>query len=514
MRLLLILLMGCQGTPRQDLAPEPAQTQLIVLVPEALKGELDPRLNTRAWPAKIIHLIFEGVTSVHYPDMQPRPALAERIEQPNPLTYEITLRSDALFHDGMPVTSEDVAATYESVRAPQLNSPLRSMYMRIAHIEILDNRRLRLILTEPHAPFLSDLSLGVLPARSLSPSGALIGPLIGAGPYQMTQRRGASEVRLSRFEGYWRGAPQIPQILFRVAPDENTRVLALLSGAADLIQNSLSPLMAHAMRDRPGLVEESAPGVAYAYLAFNLQRPPLDQLKVRQALAHALDRDRLITHKFFGRARASTGMLAPDHWAYTGDVPRYPHDPARAEALLDEAGLPRGADGVRLRLTLKTSSDKFRGNLARLMAADFARVGVVTRVAALEKGTLLHDAKRGHFDLYMLEWIDPSEPHFYNWIFHSQSIPTAARPSDGGNRGAYRNAEVDRLIDEGRREVDPRRRAALYAQVQRLVAADLPYLSLWHRHISLLRVEALRGYTPLPDASLFNLWSATLERGG
>ena len=159
-------------------------------------------------------------------------------------------------------------------------------------------------------------------------------------------------------------------------------------------------------------------------------------------------------------------------------------------------------------MTLKVSADKFRRNLATLIAHDLAQVGVEVAVQPLETGTLLADVKGGNFDLYMLQWQGGGEPHFFNWIFHGDRIPTPDEPNRGGNRGAYHDATVDALIDAGRAEPDPAARRAIYGRIQAKLAEDQPYLSLWHEDVIVVRRAGLRGYRALPSASLFGLWQA------
>lgn len=505
---------GCRERTAADGLP-PTQ-RAIVLLPEAIKGTLDPRLNTRAWTAKVIELVHEGVVSVRNPEGEPRPALALRIDRPGPAIYDITLRPEATFHDGTPVTAADVAATYESIRDPAFKSPFREQYRRIQTIEIMGEKRIRLTLDGPHAPFLSDLSVGILPKHALGPDHALATD-IGAGPYRLQAREGEREVVLARHDGYWRGRPTLPFVVLRPVSDPNTRVLALLSGAADLVQNAVSPRLADALRDRPELAVETVPGGGYTYIAYNLKRPPLDDVRVRQAFAHAVNRAALIEHKFRGTARPALGLLPTTHWAYNPQAPDFAYDPAQANRLLDTAGHPRkrpagskGASkgGTRFELTLKVSADKFRRNIATLIAHDLAQVGIDIKVQPLETGTLLADVKAGNFDLYLLQWQGGGEPHFYNWIFHSHRIPTLDDPNRGGNRGAYANGKVDALIDAGRIETDLERRKAIYQELQGILAQEQPYLSLWHEDVVVIRRRVLQGYEALPDASMYGLWQA------
>jgi len=497
---------GCRDTHTFGDGLDPRE-RIVVLFPQAVRGQLDPRLNTRAWPGKIIHLVFEGVVSVHNETLTPKPALAAEIHQPSPEVYEISLRPEAHFHDGTPVLADDVLATYQSVRIPGLRSPFRSLYDRISKMEKLGPRRIRLTLDAPHAPFISDLSLGILPARIIGTDGRLTDDPIGAGPYRIRARTGEQEVVLERFVDYWRGTPKTPHLVFKTVRDENTRLLALLSGAADLVQNSVTPRLADAMRTRPGLTVVKRPGVGYSYLALNLRNSVLKNRSVRQAIAHGIDRNRLLKHKFRGVARLATGMLPGGHWAYIAPSARYPYDPKRAMELLDRAGFPDPpGPQPRFSLSFKTTTDKFRRNLVGLMAADLERIGINIEVQSLELGTLLADAKSGHFELYTLQWGDPSEPHLYNWIFHSDRIPTPEAPNRGGNRGAFENSRVDTLIDRGRITTGRAERAALYGELQEILAQELPYISLWHDDVVAIYRSGLEGYTPLPNASVFQLW--------
>ena len=153
-------------------------------------------------------------------------------------------------------------------------------------------------------------------------------------------------------------------------------------------------------------------------------------------------------------------------------------------------------------LSLKTTTNRFRRAVALVIAHQLGQVGIRVDVRAYEWGTFFHDVKSGNFQLYTLQWPVVVEPDMFHWIFHSGSIPTAENRGKGGNRGRYRNADVDALIEAGRRESDPARRKAIYADVQRRVAGDLPYVFLWHDdNLALIRDE-LEGWEVLPTGRL------------
>lgn len=494
--LALVCLGSCQ---RQSLPPD----AFVVLLDSQPKG-LDPRFPVADASAKIIGLLHAGLVSTDTASGEPELELAEAIEQVNPTTYAVRLRADARFHDGRPVTSEDVRYTLMELDKPPVKSALGGLTKRIARFEIADARRFTITLKEPYAPFMVDLSIGVVPKHvcgglAQCPEDAPV----GAGPFKFVRREGSHLFVLERFEGYLGGAPRIKTLAFKVVKDDNTRLLALLGQSADLVQNAVSPLMLPVVKDDKRLQVQTAPSSKYTYLAFNLRHPALAKLKVRQAIAHGLDREAIIKHKYRGLARLATGLLAPGHWAYTGEVERFGHDPERARKLLDEAGYPDpDGDGPlpRLKLEIKVSSNKFRRALAALMAFQLAQIGIEVRVRSYEWGTYFHDIKTGNFELTTLQWPSVLEPSLYRWIFHSENIPSPERKGAGANRGAYRNKRVDLLLDQGMVETDRAKRAAIYAEVQQILARELPYVSLWHEDNIAVLKRGVSGYTTTPNA--------------
>jgi peptide/nickel transport system substrate-binding protein len=287
----------------------------------------------------------------------------------------------------------------------------------------------------------------------------------------------------------------------------------LVGGSADLIQNAVRPDLVAAVRDRPRVHVETTHGVVLTYLMMNNDDPVLRKREVRQAIALALDRPEIIRAKLGGLATLATGLLAPMHWAYTGDVPRYDHDVARAKQLLDEAGL-RDPDGdgpePRLRLVYKTSADTFRVAIARVIAAQLGEVGIAVEVRSFEFATFFADVKKGAYQLASMQTTDITDPDFYFMYFHSSWIPTPGNP-DGFNRWRYRNAEVDRLTTRGREELDEAKRKQIYDQVQRQVAEDVPVVPLWHEDNIILTNVDVKGYTTTPNARLIGLRDITKQ---
>ena len=477
----------------------------VVVLWEAGPGELDPRFALSAYSDKVGRLLFSRLVDVDNEASEPRFDLALSLEQPSPTTYVFRLREDATFHDGTPVTAADIVWTFKSLGDPALKSPYGGVAERIDSVEALGPHQVRFRLKEVHAPFITDLDMGIVPKHLTEATGRFSGPPIGSGPFALESMEGPERVTLVRHRQWHGAAPDdaVSRVRFRAIGDANSRVLALMGGSGDILQNEVSPLLVPVLERREDLQVMTGPSIGLTYLGFNLRDPVLGRQEVREAIAHAIDRRAIIRHKYAGRAREATGLLAPGHWAYEPDVVSYPYDPARAMALLDKAGF-RDPDGEgplpRLSLTYKTTTNRFRLAVARVLAHYLRQVGIDVEVKAYEWGTFFHDIKSGNFQLYTLQWPVLVEPDMYGWIFHSERVPTAENRGKGGNRGAYSNPEVDALIEAGRRSVNRDERRRIYSGIQRILARELPYVHLWHEdNIAVIR-RSVKGWKVLPNA--------------
>jgi peptide/nickel transport system substrate-binding protein len=240
----------------------------------------------------------------------------------------------------------------------------------------------------------------------------------------------------------------------------------------------------------------------------NLRDPRLADRRVRRALAHAIDRAAIIRTLLGGLAVEAAGLLPPAHWAHEPSAARYAHDPARARALLDEAGLvdPDGGGPLpRTSLTFKTSQNELSRRIAEVLQQQLAEVGIEMTIRSYEWGTFYADIKSGNFELYTLSWVGIVDPDIYYDVFHSASAPPA-----GSNRGGYANPALDRLLERGRRTMDPDARRTIYREVQRIIADDLPYVSLWYPMNVVVLTRRVDGFVPSPSGDWSSLASVTL----
>jgi peptide/nickel transport system substrate-binding protein len=479
-----------------------------VMLIESSPLNLDPRIGTDAQSERIGELIFEGLLR-RDENFTLQPRRAESWEVPDPLTYIFHLRRGVHFHDGRPMTSADVKWTLDSLRDGTVRSAKTSAYRYIDRVDAPDPLTVTIHLREPYAALLwnlSDGAIGVVPAGS---GEELSGNPVGTGPFRFVSQEQDREVLLERNPQYWGKPAALARVRFNVVPDATTRALEMRKGSADAEIDALPADTIPILERQPQLRIERAPGTTYQYLAMNLRDPILRDVRVRQALAYAIDRAPIIHYLGHDLARPSNSVLPPQHWAYDAAAKAYPYDPAQARKLLDEAGYRAGADGVRFHLMMKTSTDEGTRLLCAVLQQQLREVGIALDIRSYEFATFYADVTKGAFQLYSMRWVGGSnqDPDVFENLFDSASF--APRRA---NRGYYSNPEVDRLIAEGRRSVDPKQRVAIYAKLQEILNEELPYVHLWwsdhvlvhSRRLENVRINSAGSYAFLRDATLAN----------
>src|SRR5512146_797154 len=455
-------------------ARKPPANQVVLII-ESSPTNLDPRVGIDAQSERIDELLFDGL--VHRDEhFNLQPWLATSWEIPNPLTYIFHLRHDVRFDDGRPLTARDVKWTFDSMIDRTVRTTKTGTYRLVERIDAPDDFTVVFHLKEPWASLLWNVSngaIGIVPYGS----GADFGTHpVGSGPFRFVHNLQDRDVEIVRNDQYWGPKPKVAGVRFLVVPDTTTRALELRKGSADMAINSLTSDMVAALGKQPNLEVLRTPGTIYMYLALNLHDPILQDVRVRQALAYAIDRGPMIQYLWRGMAEPAKSTLPPQSWAYFGGVPSYDYDPQRASQLLDQAGYRPGRDGIRFHLVMKTSTEETTRLLAAVLQQQWRKVGIALDIRTFEFATFFSDVTKGAFQLYSLRWIGGNDdPDIFEYAFESDRMPPK-----GANRGFYINPELDRLIQEGRQTVDQDRRKEIYARVQQILARDLPYINLWY----------------------------------
>ncbi len=474
----------------------------VVFAVESNPRSLDPRFAADSLASKISELACPGLTARDTSGTLV-PELAESWTWETATRLRFRLREGLVFHDGSPVEAEDVAATYRSILDPATGSLYAAAFGEIDSIETPSAREVVFILRSPSAPILQDLvSPGVM-KRGL-PRDALAAPVC-AGPFRVVSFRRDDAVELEAFAGYWRGAPAIRRVVFRILPDATIRVLELAHGGVDLLQNDFPPHFVPVLKKEKGVRLERREGRNVKYLVFNLRKAPLGDVRVRRAIAHAIDREALIRHKLEGQGRLADSVLVPEDPFAVGGW-GVPFDLDASARLLDEAGLAPDAAGVRLRLEWKTSTSDAAIATAKVIKWQLAKAGIEVTIRPAEFGVFFKDVQTGNFEIYSLTSSAIVDPDFLRWLLHSENVPPKGQLS---NRQGYVNTEVDRLLDLGMAEtIDVEKRKAHYAEIQRIAARDLPIAPLWFEDVVVARSERLEGYELSPFASYVGLAKA------
>jgi peptide/nickel transport system substrate-binding protein len=471
--------------------------------------DLDTRWALSSQEIKISRLLAPALVSVDQPSLEARLELAEAITSVDPRTWDVRVKPGIKFPDGSALTARDVAYTFRSTIDPANRAAYYRHYSeRLDRVDVLDERTVRFHLKKPLATFVTDLDFGIVSeAGAMRHGGRWPGGFtVGAGAFQLTHLEPGLAVA-ERNPHYFGPPPPMRRIEFRSMADINARLLVLVGGSADLMINAVRLDLLPRLEEKPRLHITTAPSALLSYLMLNNADPILADARVRRAIAYAIDRDKIVRGKFDGRAVLATGLIPPGHWAYSGDVVRYDHDPARARALLDEAGFadPDG-DGPLPRFTLvyKTSSDGFRLAIARLIAEYLGEVGIAVDVRPFEFATFFADVKKGNYQLASMQTAEIAEPDMYYPYFHSERIPTPELP-DLGNRWRYSSQRADELIMRGRHTLERDARKGIYAELQRVLSEDVPIVPLWHEHNVVIANRTVAGFELLPNARIPSL---------
>jgi peptide/nickel transport system substrate-binding protein len=491
---LLIAIVGPSGC-RSGRAASEAPVNFLRVDIDTSPLSLDPRYGTDAVSSRINELIFESLARVDEHGVI-NGELAESIERPSPAELVFHLRSGIRFSDGRALTARDVKYTYDSVLAPAAASPKRGDMGALKAVEAPDASTVKFITSRPYAAAMQWALLGVVPYGTQPARDNEAWPR-GSGPFRLGKLVRDQWVVLDR-NPYRRADPSaIAGVAFKVVPDPTVCALELIRGNAQFAQNNLPPGLAAYLRGRRGLEIVQAPGSTYQYMEFNFRDPILADLRVRRAIAMAIDRNAIVSGIMRGTARVASGMLSPENWAYEPNVAHYTYDPQAASRLLDSAGYSIGPDGTRFTLVYTTTQGEERRLLAEAFAAMLARVGIGLRIKTFEWPTFYNDIQRGNFDVTSMAWIGISDPHHYYMVFDS-----AMTPPRGLNRSGYSNPRMDRLLRQAETAWDPAQRKAIYSEVQKLAAHDLAYISLWWQNNVAVMSRDVNGFRPFPNGSL------------
>lgn len=395
------------------------------------------------------------------------PALAEKWDKVDDLTWKITLRKDAVFHNGEPVTAAAVKFSYDRINSEELKSPNKGKLSAFTELTVIDDHTFTVKTDQPYAPGLYMLGyyLPIVPPRHIQEVGdeKYNTDPVGSGPYRLKKWARGDEIVLEAFDKYYGPKPAYKTLIFKANPEEASRIAALETGEADVI----SGVPVHQRKK----IEES--GKAYLtpqmgvmpYIGINTYEAPFDDVRVRQAVNYAIDKELIGKALFDGKAIICAGPISPRTFGHSPDLKPYPYDPAKAKALLKEAG---HAEGIDVRLAYPTYMSQIQEQ-TEAIAANMTKAGFKVTLEPFERAVMWERYKGKQHQLYIYWWDDAPEPDRYMYsLFHSKSRDYY-----------YKNPDVDELLDKGRTIMDRAERAKVYAQIDEMLYKDCPWAYLY-----------------------------------
>ena len=470
---------------------KPTKENLVIAIEKAPMS-VDPRFAMDTFSDRICRLMYDGLLDID-DSFNYVPNLAESYSMPDDKTYIFKLKQGVKFHDGSILTSADVKYTYETIMDPKFGSIFRNAFDEVQNIETPDESTIIIKLKKPFAPFRTAVRIGIVSQKV----GQRLGKEFakeptGTGIFKLKKNMGRDGLVLERFDGYHGGAAKIQYVTFKPVLDDTVRALELMKGSADLVLNAIPAGLLDEVKKNGKISAAVGDGVQYQYMGFNMEDPILKNIKVREAVAYAIDRDSLIKYKLGGLAKKSSGLLAPVSWAYSPNVTEYEFNPEKANKILDEAKFPfkNTKEGkYRFDLVYKTSTNPESLEIAGVIADNLKKIGINVIIRSLEFGVFFDDIKKGNFQLFTLSWTGITDPDQYYYIFNSKSFPP-----DGGNRGRYSNKKMDGLTELARVTLDQNKQKKIYAEIQKLASQDLPYVSLWHKDNLVAMRNNIKGF--------------------
>lgn len=431
-------------------------------------------------------------------------------------TWTFNLRKNLKWHDGTPVTAKDVKFTFDKLYDKSTNTFNRGMFLidnKPIDIKVIDDYKITFTLPKPFAPFETYLTMqGIIPEHilktaDLNKSEFNTNP-IGTGPYKLKTWLQGDKLILEANKDYYRGEPQIKQIIFKIIPSREARRIALQRQEIDVL--GLDEQDLKTLSQYPFLKKYETPQYDYLYLAYDLTNKRFQDVNLRRAINHAVDKQKIMDNVAPGIGEIVNGPMPKASWAYTDDVVVYKYDPKEAMKLIEKSGYKKGKDGIyekdgkKLEFEIMYSQTNAQFHkIAVLLQAFLKDAGIKANIRSYETNVLYDKAWPGKFEAVIWDWLETPDPDcFTEW--HSTQTG-----QDGMNYLTYKNPKVDKILEQARSTYDREKRKKLYAEFQKIVSGDAAYVFLWSPKSVIGVNERLQGYPP-PNAIGLYVWPEKL----
>jgi peptide/nickel transport system substrate-binding protein len=435
---------------------------------------LDPHGQNDQPSARVRVQIYDTLV-VQSEDLELVPGLAESWEQVDDTTYEFVIREGVSFHNGDPLTAADVVYSLNRLRDPETAAPAAFLVDAIESVEATSDMVVRITTEFPFAPILSHLAHGataILSERAVTEAGDDYGTTVavGTGPFRFVNWATASQLVLERNPDWWGGEVLPERVVFRPITEGTVRAIELETGGVD-IAYTLEATDANRLRggENPNVRLESVETLTTSYIGFNVQKEPFDDVRVRQAINHAIDVELIAEVVYTGQATRATSPTPQRVFGSNPNLEPFEYNPERARELLAEAGYENGFS-----TTLWTNDNPLRIQIAEIVQAELGELDISVDVQVLEWGAYLSDTAAGLHDMFILGWVTVTGDADYGLysLFHS------SQQGNPGNRTFFADDRVDELLDRGRTSLDEEERLAAYYEAQEIIQEEAPWVFL------------------------------------
>ncbi|WP_010274272.1 glutathione ABC transporter substrate-binding protein [Paenibacillus senegalensis] len=444
---------------------------------------MDPHMSTDQQTSVMTTHLYDTLVK-HDKDLNIVPSLAESWRQVDELTWEFKLREGVTFTDGSAFNADVVKANLDRMLDPKVASPRASLVNMVEEVIVVDENTVQIVTQYPFSPFLSHLAhpgVGIISAEAIEKDNERVAAGEKAGAYLAQNPAGSGvfklenwipgqEVRLVANENYWGSPAKIDGVTFKVVSETGTRVAELETGYAHII-DPVSPSDVNRINNFPDASVNKQPSLSLSYVGFNMQKEPFTDIRVRQALSMAINKHDILDGIYEGIGLPAEGPLAPSVFGYDSSVTPIEYNVERAKQLLAEAGYPNGFS-----TTLWTNDNAERIKIGEYVQSKLKEINVEVKLETLEWGAYLSQTAAGNHDMFILGWsaVTADADYALYPVFHSSNV------GEPGNRTFTQDADLDRILEDARKETDESKRKALYKEAQERLVEIAPMLYIHH----------------------------------
>lgn len=511
-----MVLSACAEEPAETDAPsetDKEQADELVIARDSDAVTLDPAGSNDTISSDVQVNIFENLVTLDE-NSELQPHLAVSWEAIDETTWEFKLQEDVLFQDGSEFNAEAVKANIERTIDPEIGSPRAMLYNMVTDIEVVDDLTVRFETEYPFAPLPAHLAHpgGVMISKELieadyeamengeEPGAVINDEPIGTGPFKFDTWDNGEQIRLVKNDDYWGEPAALDSVIFKVVSEDLTRLAELETGDAH-VSNPLNPSDIAQLEANDELTVQEQESSALTYLGFNMDKEPFDDVKVRQAISMAVDKEQIIDGVYDGVGLPATGPLAPSIFGYSDELEAYDYNIEEAKDLLEEAGY---ADGFST--TIWTDDSRDRIDIATNVQAQLEEIGINVDIEIVEWAAMLDLTAAGEHDMFVFGWttVTGDADNGLYPLFHSDNLGSA------GNRTFTENDELDDLLNQARQTMDEDERLQHYHDAQQLILDEAVIVPIHHQEYLLGVRDEVKGLTQSP-IQILELNDVTIE---